>query len=66
MHKRAMPDGSNTGQDKDLPEIQDTPSSTTLEKPTARRKIDFHPPFSHRDENLTKIKSDQVDTSPLL
>ena len=65
MHKRAMPDGSNTGQDKDLPVIQETPSSTTLEKPKARRKIDFHPPFSLRDENLTKINSDQIDTSPL-
>jgi hypothetical protein len=65
MHKRAMPDGSNTGQDKDLPVIQETPSSTTLEKPKARRKIDFHPPFSLRDENITEIKSDQIDTSPL-
>ena len=65
MHKRAMPDGSNTGQDQDLPVIQETPSSTTLEKPKARRKIDFHPPFSLRDENITEIKSDQIDTSPL-
>ena len=65
MHKRAMPEGSKTGQDQNLPVNQDAPSSITLEKPEVRRKINFHPPFSLRDENLTKIKSDQVDTSPL-
>jgi hypothetical protein len=65
MHKRAMHDGSKIGPDQDLLVNQETPSSTTLEKPKARRKINFYPPFSLRDENLTEIKSDQVDTSPL-
>ena len=65
MHKRAMPEGSKTGQDQNLPVNQEAPSSITLEKPEVRRKINFHPPFSLRDENLTKINSDQVDTSPL-
>jgi hypothetical protein len=66
MHKWAMPEGSQTGQDRDLPVNQETPSSTTLEKPKARWKINFHPPFPLSDANLTETKSDQVDTSPLL
>jgi hypothetical protein len=56
-----MPEGSQTGQDQDLPIDQETPSSTKLEKPKVRRKINFHPHFRLSDANVTEIKSDQVD-----
>ena len=64
MHKRAMPEGSLSGWDNSQPENKESPSSTTLKRPKARRKIDFDSSNSG-DDNLAQISSDQIDTSPL-
>ena len=65
LHKRAMPDGSQTGIDDSLPAIKSSPTSSNIERPKAHRKLDFRPPLSYGNDVLSNITSDQVDTSPL-
>ena len=66
MHKRAMPEGSLSGQDKSPPDIHESPSSKKIQRPHARRQINFNTStFGDDLHNLTKISSDQIDTTPL-
>ena len=65
LHKRAMPEGSQTGIDNSLPAIKNSPTSSNIERPKAHRKLDFRPPMSDEITPYPILLRINVDTSPL-
>jgi hypothetical protein len=65
MHKRAMPEGLQTGIDDSLPGSKNSNKSKNMERPKSHRKLHFQPTLSTGADNMSNITSDQVDTSPL-